>query len=179
MIIYFEESKKSMINIIAAIDGKRGLGKDNDLLFKIPADFKRMKKLTMGHPIIMGRKTFESIGRVLPGRTNIIITRDKLLDPRKFCSSENCDVLAVGSLEEALRVAQGKPGSDEVFIFGGGQVFKEAIEKGLVDRLYLTIVRGDFGADTFFPDYSEFDKVISEQEGQSGKYSYKFLDLEK
>lgn len=168
-----------MISIIAAIDERRGLGKNNDLLFRIPEDFERMKKLTMGHPIIMGRKTFESIGRVLPNRTNIVVTRDKSFDPRKFCSSEICDVLGVGSLEEALRVAKKSPGNDEIIIFGGGQVFKEAMDKNLVDRLYLTIVEGDYGADTFFPDYSMFDKVISEQKGQSGEYSYKFLDLEK
>lgn len=168
-----------MISIIAAIDSRRGLGKNNNLLFKIPEDFERMKKLTMGHPIIMGRRTFESIGRVLPGRTNIVITRDKLFNPRKFCSSENCDALATSSLEEAIEVAKKSPGSEEIIIFGGGQVFSEAIEKGLVDRLYLTVVEGDYGADTFFPDYSEFDKVISEEDKQDGEYKYKFLDLGK
>ena len=180
MIIYFGESKKSMISIIAAIDSKRGLGKNNDLLFKIPEDFKRMQKLTMGHPIIMGRRTFESIGRVLPGRTNIVITQNKDFQlPDLASQGLALRSYVVNSLEGAIEVAKKSPGSDEVIIFGGGQVFKEAIEKGLVDRLYLTIVEGDFGADTFFPDYFEFDKVISEQKGQSGKYNYKFLDLEK
>lgn len=167
-----------MISIIAAIDSKRGLGKNNDLLFRIPEDFKRMKRLTLGHPLIMGRKTFESIGRVLPNRTNIVVTRDKSFDPRKFCSSEICDVLGVGSLEEALSVAKKSPGSEEVFIFGGGQIFKEAIEKGLVDVLHLTIVEGDYGADTFFPDYSEF-KIVSEEKHEDENYKYSFLTLNK
>ncbi|MEK9178361.1 MAG: dihydrofolate reductase [Patescibacteria group bacterium] len=159
------------ISIIAAIDEKRGIGKDNDLLFKIPEDFERMKNLTMGHPLVMGRKTFESIGRVLPGRTNIIVTQNSKL------KIQNC--LITHSLEEAIEEAKKAPGNDEIFIFGGGQIFKEAIEKNLVDRLYLTLVQGDYGADTFFPDYSRFDRVIREQSGKSGDYKYKFLDLEK
>ena len=170
--------KKKIVSIVAAMDSKRGIGKNNDLLFRIPEDFDRMKKLTLGHPIIMGRRTFESIGRVLLGRTNIIITRDKLFDPRKFCSSGNCDVLTAGSLEEALRQAQGKPGSDEIIIFGGGQIFKEAIEKGLVERLYLTVVEGDYDADTFFPDYRAF-KIVSKEDKSDQNYKYSFLTLKR
>ena len=185
-----------MISIFVAIDDKRGIGKDNDLLFKIPEDFRRMKELTTGHPIIMGRRTFESIGRVLPNRTNIVITRDSSF---KFEG-----IVVVHSLEEALDVARkstsgmslrgdendeaiyrdrraplAMTNENEVFIFGGGQIFKEAIEKGLVDRLYLTIVDGDYGADTFFPDYSEFKKMISEEVREADGYRYKFLVLEK
>ena len=94
--------------------------------------------------------------------------------------------MIANSLEDALRLAQGKPGNDEIFIIGGGQIFKEAIEKSLVDRLYLTIVEGDYDADTFFPDYSGF-KIVKEEKhephsassGQAGKYKFKFVDLEK
>ena len=175
-----------MISIVAAIDEKNGLGKNNDLLFKIPEDFKRMKEITTGHPLIMGRKTFESIGRVLPNRTNIIVTRDS------DYSFEGAVVS--GSLEEALEESSKYHEKDkkiintkyliqntenEVFIFGGGQIFKEAIEKGLVDRLYLTIVEGDYGADVFFPDYSEFIKVISDEKREADGYKYRFLTLEK
>ena len=164
-----------MISIIAAMDEKRGIGKGNDLLFKIPEDFERMKKLTMGHPLVMGRKTFESLGRKLPGRSHIVITHDpSSLEGLPFSPDKT-----VSSLEEGLEKAKSKDGSDEIFIFGGGQIFQEPIEKGLVDRLYLTIVQGDFGADTFFPDYSMFAKVISETKGQAEKYKYTFLDLEK
>ena len=77
MIIYETKGIIAMVSIVVAMDSKRGIGKNNDLLFRIPQDFARMKKLTLGHPIIMGRRTFESIGRVLPGRTNIVITQNK------------------------------------------------------------------------------------------------------
>ena len=169
-----------MISIVAAIDSKRGLGKNNDLLFRIPQDFARMKKITMGHPIIMGRKTFESIGRVLPNRTNIIITQNSNFKIQDLASQGDAlRSYVVNSLEKAIEIAKKSPGSDEIIIFGGGQIFKEAMEKEIVDVLHLTVVKGDYGADTFFPDYSEFDKVISEESGESGEYKYKFLDLGK
>lgn len=158
-----------MISVIASLDSKRGIGKNNQLLFKIPEDFARMKNLSTGHPIIMGRKTFESIGRVLPNRTNIIVTRDL-----KY-SFEGAVV--AHSLEEALEIAKNSEGSDEIFIFGGAQIFEQALPK--VDRLYLTLVEGDFRADTFFPDYSEFKKVINEQSGQFENLKYKFIDIER
>jgi len=160
---------KPRVSIIVAMDEKRGIGKNNNLLFKIPEDFKRLRSLTSGHTIMMGRKTFESIQRALPNRTNIIVTHNRNF---KF---EGVEV--VHTLEEALRRAQGK--NEEIFIFGGGQIFKEALEKNLVDRIYLTLVKGDFGADTFFPDYSAFKKVINKEEHESDGYTYTFLDLEK
>lgn len=156
------------ISAIVAMDEKKGIGKDNHLLFKIPEDFKRMKNLTFGHPIIMGRKTFESIGRVLDGRTNIIITRD--------LSYEVPGAVVVRSLEEAVKLAKEKD-QREIFIFGGGQVFQEAMP--MIDRLYLTIAQGDFGADTFFPDYSAFKKVLYEKDAEFDILKYKFLDLER
>ncbi len=160
-----------MISIIVAVDEKRGIGKNNDLLFKISEDFKRLKTITNGHPIIMGKKTFDSIGRVLPNRTNIIVTR-------------NTDFTFEGaviahSLEEGIEKAQGKPGDNEIFIFGGGQLFKESIEKGLVDRIYLTVVKGDYDADTFFPDYGAYSKVVEKEEKEGDGYQYTFLTLEK
>ena len=160
-----------LISIIVAIDDKRGIGKNNDLLFKIPEDFKRMKELTSDHPIILGRRTFESIGRLLPNRTNIIVTRDH--------NFKVDGAVVANSLEEALRQAQGE--NEEIFIFGGGQIFKEALEKGLVDRLYLTLVKGDYGADTFFPDYEKFGftKIIEQEDKESDGYQYSFLTLEK
>ena len=161
---------KLRVSIIVAIDEKRGIGKDNDLLFKIPEDFKRMKELTTGHPIILGRRTYESIGRLLPNRTNIIVTRDPdfNVDGAVICHT----------IEEALRQAQGK--NEEIFIFGGGQIFKEALEKNLVDRLYLTIVKGDYGADTFFPEYEHLGfKTIKEESRNADGYQYSFVTLEK
>lgn len=162
-----------MISIIAAIDSKRGLGKNNDLLFKIPQDFERMKKITMGHPLIMGRKTFESIGRKLPGRTSIVVTRDA--NSLKSLSYQP-DVI-VSSLEDGIEAAKSAPGGDEIIIFGGGQIFTEAVEKDLVDVLHLTVVEGDYNADTFFPDYSRYDKELFREEGNSNDYHFTFLDL--
>jgi dihydrofolate reductase len=161
-----------MISIIAAIDSKRGLGKNNDLLFKIPEDFKRMQKITMGHPIIMGRRTFESIGRKLLGRTSIVITRDS-------SSINNLNYqpdIVCASLEDAIEAGKLATGGNEVIIFGGGQIFTEAIQKELVDRLYLTVVEGDYGADTFFPDYSKY-KEISREEREDENYKYSFIEL--
>lgn len=194
-----------MISIIAAIDEKRGLGKNNDLLFKIPSDMKRLRELTTGHPLVMGRKTFESLGRRLPNRSHIVITRDqKSLDHLSYQPEA-----VVSSLEEGLEVAKKienerlslrdhemtKQSQDidgdrhaslamtekeaEIFVFGGGQVFTEAVEKGLVDRLYLTVVNGDYDADTFFPEYAMFRKVLKKEDHEEGEYTYTFSILEK
>ncbi len=176
------------ISIIAAMDEKRGIGKNNKLPWHIPEDLLRFKKLTTGHTIIMGRKTYESIGRPLPDRTNIVITRNPSLARSHLAKLE-----VAHSLEEALRfsfdpstslrvgklrIAQGKPfDSEEVFVIGGGQIFAQALP--LADKLYLTIVEGDFGADTSFPDYSQFKKVVFEEKHQSKEYKYTFLELEK
>ena len=171
------ERESDMISVIAAMDEKRGIGKNNDLLFRLPADFGRMRKLTRGHPLVMGRKTFESIGRILPDRTNIVITRD----PQRVrnVSFYSPEVKIARSLTQGIELARKSPGNDEIFVFGGGEIFKEAVEKGIADRLYLTIAEGDFGADTFFPDYPQFKKIISEEEGESNGIRYKFIDLER
>lgn len=156
------------ISMIAAMDSKMGIGKNGTLPWSIPEDLQRVRSLTKGHTIIMGRKTFESIGHPLPDRTNIILTRNLSYN------SMGCPI--VTSLNEAIRMAKDN-GESEVFIFGGGDVFAQGI--ALADELYLTIVEGDFGADTFFPDYSDFTRKIFEEEHQSGKYKYKFLTLGK
>jgi dihydrofolate reductase len=166
---------KQRVSIIVAIDEKRGIGKDNDLLFRIPEDGKRVRTVTSGHPLVMGRKTFESLGRLLPNRTHIVITRDpKSLEHLSFQPQA-----IVSTIEEALQQAQGKPGDEEIFIFGGGQIFKEAIDQDVVDRIYLTVVKGDYGADTFFPEYSKFTKIIENEEREADGYQYTFLTLEK
>jgi len=161
----------SRVSIIAAMDEKRGIGLGNNLLFKIPKDLKRMKEKTLNHPIIMGRRTFESIGRVLPQRTNIIVTRN---------TQYQIEGAAIAhSLSAALKIGSISPGSEEIFIFGGGQLFTQALNEGIVNRLYLTVVKGVFAADVFFPDYSEFNKIISHTQEESDGYAYTFLDLEK
>lgn len=157
-------SKISMIAVITS--GNRALGKNGDLIYKIPEDLKRFKEITSGHTIIMGRKTFESIGRPLPNRTNIIITHD----PEYKVEG----AVVVHSLDEAFQQAQD---DNEIFVIGGGQIYQEAIKKA--DKLYLTIVEGNPDADTFFPNYSDFKKVVFEETHESEGLKYKFLDLER
>ena len=165
--------KRVIISAIVAVDEKRGIGKGNQLLFHIKEDFLRMHKIIAGHPLIMGRKTHDSIGRVLPNSPNIVITRDS---EYKVRHTEGCIVCQ--SLKEALDIAKKLKHSGEIFIFGGGEIYKQAMP--LIQRIYLTLVKGDFKADTFFPDYSEFKKVVwQSEEKQSDGFKYKFLELER
>lgn len=167
--------KTPKVSIIVAMDEKRGIGKNNDLLFKIPEDGKRVREKTSGHPIVMGRKTFESLGRLLPNRTHIVVTRDaSTLDKLSYRPE-----VVVSSVSEGVEKGQESPGGDEVFIFGGGQIYAESLKENLVDRLYLTIVEGDYGADTFFPEYPEFTKVLENEKKESDGYRYIFTTLEK
>lgn len=158
-----------MLSIIVAMDQKRGIGKNNRLMWRIPGELPRFKRITMGHPIIMGRKTFESIGKPLPGRTNVVITRDVSL------KIPGC--LVVHSLKDAIDLARKSERPDEIFVIGGGQIFEQALP--FVDKLYLTIVKGDFGADVFFPDHFMFKKIIREESHEDGGYKYTFLELER
>jgi dihydrofolate reductase len=161
--------KRPIISIIAAVAENKALGKNNKLLWHIPEDLKRFKEITMGHPIIMGRKTFESIGSALPGRTNIIITRNR------DYQAENC--LVRSSFNRAVALAKSKDGQ-EIFIGGGESVYKQAINRA--DKLYLTLVKGNFKADVYFPKYSQFQCLVYESEWlASGKYAYKFIELTK
>src|SRR5680860_425019 len=153
------------ISLIVALDDKNGIGKNGKMPWHIPSDIKRFKKLTLSHPVIMGRRTFESIGRALPGRANIIITRNHY---------EQKDLIVAHSLNEATKKAAKELGFEEVFVIGGGQLFKEAIE--IANKLYLTKIEGNFDADTFFPDYSSFTKKTYEEEGKDNGYSFKFID---
>lgn len=158
------------VSMIAAIGKNRELGRGNKLIWHIPKDLKRFREVTLGHPIIMGRKTFESIGRLLPNRTNIIITRD----PNYKVEG----AIIVSSIQEALRQAQGKLGSEEIFIIGGAQIY--ALGMRYADKLYLTKIDEEArDADTFFPDYSMFKKVISEEEQEGASFRYKFITLER
>lgn len=154
------------ISIISAIAQNRAIGKNNKLLWHIPEDFERFKSLTTNHPVIMGRTTFESIGKPLPKRANIIVTRDKNYQ------AKNC--IVTNSLEEAIKLAKSKD-KKEIFIIGGGQIYEQAIK--FADKLYLTVVEGNYEADTFFPDYSRFKNVLSKIEVQNKQYKFIFLEL--
>jgi len=127
-----------MITIIAAIAKENALGKDNQLIWHLPNDLKRFKKVTSGHHVIMGRKTFESLGKPLPNRVNIIITRNN------DYTAPGCVV--VHSLQEAVKAAKEDPNP---FILGGAQIYKQALE--VADVLDLTFVHHSFNADAFFP----------------------------
>ncbi len=128
--------------MIAAAAENNALGKDNDLVWHLPDDFKRFKRLTSGHYIIMGRKTFESFPKLLPDRTHVIITRNKDYQPE--------GTIVVNSLEEALRVSKL---DEQPFIIGGGEMYKMGLEKA--DRIELTRVHSEFDADTYFPEINE------------------------
>lgn len=160
---------KPRISAIAAIGKNRELGTKNQLSWRIAEDLKRVKTLTIGHPLIMGRKTFESIGHPLPGRTNIVVTRET-------------DFVAVGctiahSLEEALTKAR-EVETEEIFIFGGAQIYESALP--FIDRLYLTLIdEEDKDADVFFPDYSEFTKVIETERRDYEGLAYAWITLER
>ncbi len=130
-----------MISIIAAIGKNNELGKENKLLWSLPADMKHFREITSGHTVIMGRKTFESIGKPLPNRKNIVITRDENY------KKEGIEV--VHSLEDAISIA--RQGLAEIFVIGGAEIYKQALP--VADKLYITHVDAENkNADTFFPE---------------------------
>jgi dihydrofolate reductase len=155
-----------MITIIAAIANKNALGKDNDLIWDLPADLKRFKKTTSGHHIIMGRNTFESIGKPLPNRTTVIITRNK------YYKAQGC--IVVHSLEEALKIAMT---DNSPFIIGGAQIYEQALS--IADRLDITEVHHSFEADAFFPNIDltnwKEDTRINFKADKKNKYNYSFV----
>lgn len=155
-----------MISAIARKD--RAIGKNNALLWHIPEDFQHFKTLTSGHAVIMGENTYKSIGKSLPNRTNIVMTLSPDFAP--------ADCVVVRSINEALEKARAME-KDEVFICGGASIYKQMIS--YADRLYLTLVEGDFDADTFFPDYSDFTKVLSKEKVNNGKFEFAFVILER
>ncbi len=161
--------RMARVNIIAALGKNRELGKDSQLLWHIPDDLKRFKRLTLGHPVIMGRKTFDSIGKALPGRANIVITGD--------AGWRALGVNAVHSLQEAIDKAK-RLDQQEVFIIGGAQIYKEALQ--YADTLYLTQIDAEAPADAFFPPYGDmFTKKVFEEAHESNGVKYTWVDLER
>lgn len=161
-----------MISFIVAAAKNRVIGKEGGIPWYLPADLAHFKQITMGHPMIMGRKTYESIGRVLPGRTNIVITR------QKDYASEGSRV--VSSIEQAIEEAKLAEGSEEVFIIGGQEIYKQAMP--LVDKIYLTKVHVTVEGDTFFKfDASEWQEVVREAHNadDNNQYNYEFIVLER
>ena|SRR3989344_5261315 len=158
------------ISIIVAVSQNNVIGAKNKLPWYLPADLKRFKKLTMGHHIIMGRKTFESIGRVLPGRVNVVVTRN--LDYKEE------GVVVVNSLEDAFKLAKNAK-ETEAFVIGGAEIFTETLPK--VDKIYMTKVNAKIDGDVFFPSFDEKQwKVISRKRFEADDknlYPFEFLTL--
>lgn len=161
-----------IISCIVATAKNNVIGKDNDIPWYLPADLKYFKKSTLNHHIIMGRNCFESIGRPLPKRTNVVITRNP------FYIATGC--LVVHSIEEALNIAK-QNGEDEAFIIGGGMIYKESID--LWDRLYLTEVDLEVEGDVFFPEinFNDWQETFCEphEKDEKNEYNYTFKIFEK
>lgn len=161
------------LSLIAAIGTNRAIGKDNELLWQLPEDLPRFKALTTGHPVIMGRRTWESLpdaARPLPGRTNIVITRDPAYTAPGAMRAQ--------SFPEALSLARAAEGAEEVFAIGGQWVYECALP--FADRLYLTLVEDAPEADAFFPAYSDqFSREVAREARASGGLRYTWLTLER
>ena len=157
------------VSIIVAIGENHAIGKNNQLLWHMPNDLKHFKDITSGRTIIMGRKTFDSVGKPLPKRRNIVVTRQDITIP-------GCEV--VKSIEDGLALCKGE---DEVFIGGGAEIYKLAMH--LTDRIYLTIIHKSFDADTFFPeiDKSVWKEVKREdfEPDEKNPLPYSFITLER
>lgn len=156
-----------MIKIIVAMSDNRVIGSNNELIWKLSSDLKRFKELTTGHPVVMGRKTYESIGRPLPNRRNIIITRNSEYEV------EGCEV--VSSLEEALLLT-----NNDCFIIGGGEIYKQSLE--IADKIYLTVVHKDFEGDTTFPELGKEWATIDTKDfeaDEKNEYNYSFIEYDR
>ncbi|EKN69501.1 dihydrofolate reductase [Neobacillus bataviensis LMG 21833] len=160
-----------MISFIVAMDENRTIGKNNQLPWHLPEDLKFFKRVTMGHPIAMGRKTHDSIGRVLPGRENIVITR------QPDYKSEECTIFY--SVEEFVTYCREQ--DDEIFVIGGAEIFKETFP--FVDRLYITEIHEIFDGDTYFPKFTLDDwELTSSEKGiknEKNPYDYDFKIYER
>jgi len=156
--------------LIVAMDHNRLIGANNDLPWRLPADLKRFKRLTMGSPIVMGRKTYQSIGRPLPGRLNIVLSRDPTLTFEGVAMAE--------SLDQALALGAD---AERVFVIGGAGIFERCFSRA--DRFYLTVVHGEFEGDVFFPSFSVGDWTITDVAHHLAddrhEAPYSFIDLER
>ena len=152
-----------MINIIVTMSKNRVIGDSNTLIWHLPEDLKRFRQLTTGNTIVMGRKTYESIGKPLPNRRSIIITRDP------DYSVEGCEV--VNSLEEALLLS-----NSDCFIIGGGEIYRQVID--IADRIYLTLINKEFEGDTSFPELKDWVE-ISYEDFDNDDFEYSFIQYER
>ena len=161
-----------IISLLVAMDEKRGIGKADKLPWHLSSDLRRFRELTMGHHLIVGRKTFESIGKPLPGRHTIVVTRNSNF------KHEGCFVAR--SVEEAIAMAQER-GESESFVIGGAEIYAHAL--GAADRIYLTQVHAEVNADTFFPELDRGDWIetqrVDHPADEKNQYAFTFMLLEK
>ncbi|WP_226666745.1 dihydrofolate reductase [Metabacillus litoralis] len=153
-----------MISLIVAMDEKHLIGKNNELPWRLPQDLAYFKRITMNHKIVMGRKTYESIGKPLPGRENIILTRDPSYQ------IEGCKILH--SIDDILDLARNT--DENVFVIGGAEIFKEVLPYS--DRLYITHIHHEFEGDTYFPklESSEWESVSTQHGVKDDRNPYEF-----
>ena len=160
----------STISIIVAISNNNVIGNENKLIWHLPTDLINFKKLTMGHHIIMGRKTFESIGKPLPGRTSIVISKNTNL------KIDGC--IVVNSIKDAINISKA---DDEVFIIGGAEIYKQTLE--IADKLYITRIYNDFNGDTYFPDLNieNWNQIKKDDflPDEKNKFNYSFFIYKK
>ncbi len=161
-----------MISIIVAVAENGAIGKDNQLLWRLSDDLKQFKALTTGHAVIMGRKTYESIGKPLPNRTNIVITRQAKV-------SDDESVRTANSIEKAIEMAKEVKGDEEIFIIGGGNIYEQSLE--LTDKIYLTEVKVTIEGDTHFPELraNEWKEVSrkSYQKNEKNDHDFDVVEL--
>lgn len=154
-----------IVSNIVVVDENLGIGKNNQLLVHFPADLKHFKKITTGHTVIMGRKTYDSMGKALPNRRNIVITRQ--------IDYALADAEVKHSLEDALESCKTE---NEVFVIGGAEIFKQALPKS--DKIYLTRIHKSFDADTFFPEIDNAwkdDEHEDHQKDEKNPFNYSFI----
>lgn len=175
--------QKPIVAAVVAIGKNRELGYEGKLLWHIPDDLKRFKRLTLGHPLIIGRKTFESIvgytGGPLPGRTNIIVTRNVEWSPQIYREPFSGNPVVVArTLEEGIEIAKQQPGSEEIHIGGGAEIYRQALP--YITKLYLTLIDDSKDADSFFPEYAGlFTKKVFEEAHEWNGINYRWIDLER
>ena len=186
--------KNIKVSSIVAMAQNRVIGRDNTLIWHIPADLKHFKKTTMGKPIIMGRKSYDSIGKPLPGRPNIVISRSfKTLSMEGTNHFDAMESVAhdlykqtdegpflYPAIEDGIKAAKdiaAKKGLDEIFITGGGEIYKQTLP--VTDRLYLTLIHKDYDGDTFFPEFDWNDWAIISQDRRDGDPAFTFFVLER
>lgn len=170
--------KKLKISLAVAVGANGEIGKENALLWHLPGDLQYFKRLTTGHHLIMGRKTFESIGRALPDRISVVISADEDFIA-KLNGLERC--IGARSIEQALDIVQDYQGDllthpDEPFVVGGEQIYRQFLSEGIVDTVYLTMVDGSFEADAFFPidQLKQWRHTLIESHPCDDKNTYSF-----